>query len=186
VMSHVQTFSREAALDCHTTGSRVHPRRSRRQGWPLSGSGSWRQCNSGAVHIAACEWESTGSSTTKAVTIPASIPASSLKAATTVPGPPSAPPPTPASVIGAPAPLLDVIAPSSSLPIPLSTTVGSGGSSGVSLPGGGGGSLQDCLAFWDRETHMSKAEWKASCQRSIHRLENLPSFDLLPARTPSR
>jgi hypothetical protein len=89
-------------------------------------------------------------------------------------------------VIGTPAPILDVIAPSSSLPIPLSTTLGSGGSSGVSLPGGGGGSLQDCLAFWDRETHMSKAEWKASCQRSIHRLENLPSFDLLLARPPNR
>jgi hypothetical protein len=114
------------------------------------------------------------------------IPASSLKALTTLPTPPTAPVPTPASVIGAPEPQLGVIAPSSAVPIPLSTTVGSGGSSGVSLPGGGGGSLQDCLAFWDRETHMTKGEWKASCQRSIHRLENLPSLDLLPVRTPNR
>src|SRR5436190_9461196 len=117
------------------------------------------------------------------------IPASSLETGTTLPTPPIAPVPNPASAIGAPVPELGVIAPPSPLPIPpepLSTNVGSGGSSGVSLPGGGGGSLQDCLAFWDRETHMSKAEWQASCQRSIHRLQNLPSFDLLLARPPNR
>jgi hypothetical protein len=113
------------------------------------------------------------------------VPASSIKAVSTVSTPPPAPVPTPASVIGAPTPQVGVIAPLS-LPVPLSTTVGSGGSSGVSLPGGGGKSLQDCIAFWDRETHMTKAEWKASCQRSIHLLENLPSLDLLPAPNPNR
>jgi hypothetical protein len=113
------------------------------------------------------------------------IPASSIKAVSTLPTPPPALIPTPASVIGAPPPQPQIIAPLS-LPIPLSTTVGSGGSSGVSLPGGGGKSLQDCIAFWDRETHMTKPEWKAACQRSIRRLEDLPSMDLLPAPTPNR
>ena len=110
------------------------------------------------------------------------IPASTIKAVSAVIPPPPAPVPTPASVIGAPTPQVGVIAPLS-LPVPLSTAVGSGGSSGVSLPGGGGKSLQDCIAFWDRETHMTKAEWTASCLRSIHRLENLPSLDLLVPKT---
>ena len=28
-------------------------------------------------------------------------------------------------------------------------------------------SLADCIGFWDRATHTSKAEWKAACVRSI-------------------
>ena len=113
------------------------------------------------------------------------IPASTIKAVSAVIPPPPAPVPTPASVIGAPTPQVGVIAPLS-LPVPLSTAVGSGGSSGVSLPGGGGKSLEDCIAFWDRETHMTKAQWKASCQRSIHLLENLPDMDQLPAPNATR
>ncbi len=35
------------------------------------------------------------------------------------------------------------------------------------LPGGGGKSLQDCMGFWDRATHMTKAEWKATCLRTM-------------------
>jgi hypothetical protein len=36
-----------------------------------------------------------------------------------------------------------------------------------STPGGGGKSLADCMGFWDRTTHMSKAEWKVACVRSM-------------------
>jgi hypothetical protein len=39
--------------------------------------------------------------------------------------------------------------------------------SAPSTPGGGGKSLADCMAFWDRATHMSKAEWKTACVRSM-------------------
>jgi hypothetical protein len=39
--------------------------------------------------------------------------------------------------------------------------------SAPSAPGGGGKSLADCMGFWDRETHMSKAEWKAACVRTM-------------------
>src|SRR6185295_17522580 len=39
--------------------------------------------------------------------------------------------------------------------------------SAPSTPGGGGKSLADCMGFWDRATHMSKAEWKAACVRSM-------------------
>jgi hypothetical protein len=41
------------------------------------------------------------------------------------------------------------------------------------LPGGGGGTLKDCMGFWDRATHMTKNEWKAACQRTIHRLDDV-------------
>ena len=41
------------------------------------------------------------------------------------------------------------------------------------LAGGGGKSLADCMGFWDRGTHMTKAEWRASCARSLNRLANL-------------
>jgi hypothetical protein len=36
-----------------------------------------------------------------------------------------------------------------------------------SIPGGGGQTLADCMGFWDRETHMSKGEWKAACLRTM-------------------
>jgi hypothetical protein len=29
------------------------------------------------------------------------------------------------------------------------------------------------MGFWDRETHMSKNEWRGACQRSARRLDNL-------------
>jgi hypothetical protein len=29
------------------------------------------------------------------------------------------------------------------------------------------------MGFWDRGTHMTKGEWRAACQQSMHRLDNL-------------
>jgi hypothetical protein len=53
----------------------------------------------------------------------------------------------------------------------LALTPGTSGSSpsetAPSAPGGGGKTLADCMGFWDRGTHMTKAEWKAACVRSI-------------------
>ena len=40
-----------------------------------------------------------------------------------------------------------------------------------SRPGGGGETLRDCMKFWDRHTHMSKAEWRAACTRTLNRLD---------------
>jgi hypothetical protein len=100
------------------------------------------------------------------------VPISSLNAAIARPSPSAPPAPTPSSVIAAPAtPPAPVAA--LSFPIPSSTAQGSGGSSGVALPGGGHEGLKACMEFWDRETHMTKAEWKTSCQQSIHRLEGV-------------
>src|SRR5262245_46595822 len=62
---------------------------------------------------------------------------------------------------------------SSSTAVP--TALPTGGSSGVPLstPGGGREGLAACLEFWDSATHMTKAEWKAACERSVHRLETI-------------
>jgi len=32
---------------------------------------------------------------------------------------------------------------------------------------GGSATLQECMALWDEGTHMSKAEWKAACKRTM-------------------
>jgi hypothetical protein len=31
--------------------------------------------------------------------------------------------------------------------------------------------LDNCVAFWDAGTHMSKAEWRAACQRTVNGTE---------------
>src|SRR5215467_15895362 len=98
------------------------------------------------------------------------------------------PAPTPPSAIGAPVSSAPKIAP---LSPQITTTPLTGGSvrndllptptgpsdspsqSAQSTAGGGGRTLQDCMGFWDRGTHMTKSEWRAACQRSIHRLDNL-------------
>jgi hypothetical protein len=91
-----------------------------------------------------------------------------------------APPPAPPSA----APVPQIAAPISQLGAitPLSDTAGiptaqvPGGSSGVALPetpGGGREGLQACMEFWDAATHMTKAEWKAACQRSTYRLQGV-------------
>jgi hypothetical protein len=63
-------------------------------------------------------------------------------------------------------------------PVPTTnTTFTSGGSSGISLQGGGLDTLEGCISFWDRGTHMTKTEWKVACQRSIaHRDEIQKSY----------
>jgi hypothetical protein len=88
-------------------------------------------------------------------------------------------------VIGAPAPQAPAIAPlSPQLPTQFSTG-GSTGSSNLALspgtssgsgspsqqapsaPGGGGKTLADCMGFWEAATHMTKAEWRAACKRTL-------------------
>jgi hypothetical protein len=115
-----------------------------------------------------------------------SAPAAPKLSAPAAPAPP--PTPTPSSAIGAPVPSAPKIAP---LSPQIATTPLTGGSarndllptptspsespsqSAQSTAGGGGRTLRDCMSFWDRGTHMTKSEWRAACQRSIHRLDNL-------------
>jgi len=98
---------------------------------------------------------------------------------------PSPPPPetvTPPPAIAAPLPELVPIPPlSPQLPTQFATggvtqpslALSPGGSSSSpsesapSAPGGGGKTLTDCMGFWDRETHMTKVEWKAACLRTM-------------------
>jgi len=96
------------------------------------------------------------------------------------------PAPAPQSAIGAPMQRAPAVAPlSPSLQTPSSSSGGStqrSTGSGVankgspsesapSAPGGGGKTLQDCMRFWDRDTHMSKAEWRAACARAQRSIE---------------
>jgi hypothetical protein len=37
------------------------------------------------------------------------------------------------------------------------------------------------MGFWEKATHMSKSEWQAACQRSLHRLDSV-AHELAPAR----
>ena len=111
---------------------------------------------------------------------------------------PAAPPQTttatpPASVIGTPMTSPSPIAP---LSPQITTTPLTGGTvradklpsasalsaspseSAQSTAGGGGRTLEDCIKFWDRGSHMTKSEWRAACARSQHRLDNLKIDDL--------
>ena len=111
----------------------------------------------------------------------ATISGSALRTLSALPAPPAPPPPAPTAVIGAPAPRLPPIAPLSPPDTTPTTTLTTGGSARTdSTPGGGGKTLQDCVSFWDAQTHMSKTEWKEACGRSVHRLENLKVESILP------
>ncbi len=95
--------------------------------------------------------------------------------------------PLPSSTIAAPIPQMPAIAPLSPPPaqslessggtlttstIPSSTASSASPSeSAPSTPGGGGETLQDCMGFWDQGTHMSRAEWRAACTRTLNRLD---------------
>ena len=95
-----------------------------------------------------------------------------------IPTPPAPAAPAPASRTAVPQTQLSPIAPLSSSTLSstaVPTALPTGGSSGVPLstPGGGREGLAACLEFWDSATHMTKAEWKAACERSVHRLETI-------------
>jgi hypothetical protein len=89
--------------------------------------------------------------------------------------PPAPPAAAPTPQVAAPISQLGTITPlSDTAAVP--TAQVTGGSSGVPLPetpGGGREGLQACMEFWDAATHMTKAEWKAACQRSTYRLQGV-------------
>ncbi len=100
--------------------------------------------------------------------------------------PPATPAPSPGPALGTPAPQVPSVAPLSP-PVPpvvssgggvpkqgsgsLALTPGSQGETAPSSPGGGGKTLSDCMGFWEPATHMSKAEWRAACQRTLNRIQ---------------
>jgi hypothetical protein len=116
---------------------------------------------------------------------------SAALAATSVTGP--APPATmlndalPPSAIAAPAAQMTPVAPPS--PVPDSVVLSGGGpvrtdtapsptpastsptESAASTPGGGGDTMDACMEFWHRGTHMTKAEWRTACARTLNRLD---------------
>jgi hypothetical protein len=129
-----------------------------------------------------------GSNTAPATTSARSSALAAAAAVTVLPAPQSIPADTmPSAALAAPMPELAPVAP---LSPQLPTQFATGGSTTSTLalspgtpsatpqstspseaapshPGGGGKSLADCMAFWEPATHMSKAQWKASCVRTI-------------------
>jgi hypothetical protein len=118
--------------------------------------------------------------------------AAALSAAAAAFAPPAPPPAVPSdtlppSAIGAPAPQLMSMAPPSPVPdtpvlsgggpvradtVPSATpTSTSPSEAAASTPGGGGETLEACMGFWDRGTHMTKGEWRAACTRTLNRLD---------------
>ena len=75
----------------------------------------------------------------------------------------AAPAPTPSPVVAAPTPAMQAIPPWPSATVTTSSTPTE--SSAVALPR----RSQECFASWDRETHMTKEEWKAACERMPRR-----------------
>lgn len=117
------------------------------------------------------------------------MPSATLPAATTAlpPATPSLTPmrsSAPAAQSAAPLPPIQVTQPAPGFdPVTAST----GGSARTNpTPGGGGATLPECMALWDRSTHMTRAEWRETCQRTLNGLE-LPTGDgALGAKTGKR
>ena len=64
------------------------------------------------------------------------------------------------------------------------TIASSGGLAVVDHSGGGGNTLADCMGFWDRTTHMSRAEWRQTCNRTLNGIDLPVEIGGTPA--PSR
>jgi hypothetical protein len=54
-----------------------------------------------------------------------------------------------------------------------SAATGPSSSTAPSRPGGGGKTLADCMAFWEPATHMTKAEWRTTCLRTLKEYPDL-------------
>ncbi len=109
----------------------------------------------------------------------APMPSATLPAATTE-LPSAMPSPTPmrrsapAAPSASPLPPIQVTQPAPGFD-PVTAT--SGGSARTNpTPGGGGATLPECMALWDRSTHMTRAEWRETCQRTLNGLD-LPTGD---------
>jgi len=84
----------------------------------------------------------------------------------------------PASQLGAPAPQARIAPLSPQLPSQFATgggtasgnlalSPGSPSEQSPSAPGGGGKTLAACMGFWEKATHMTKAEWQEACKRTM-------------------
>jgi len=58
-------------------------------------------------------------------------------------------------------------APGGNLALSPGSSPGSPSEQATSAPGGGGKTLEACMGFWEKATHMTKAEWRQACKRTI-------------------
>jgi hypothetical protein len=61
----------------------------------------------------------------------------------------------------------------------------SGGSATIDHSGGGQNTLASCMSFWDSATHMSRAEWRQTCNRTLNGIDLPVEMGGAPAPTRS-
>lgn len=54
---------------------------------------------------------------------------------------------------------------------PVAAPAAPGAPAGTTVPPTHRETLDDCMGYWDRETHMSKSEWRMACQRTLNRTD---------------
>jgi len=65
-------------------------------------------------------------------------------------------------------------------PRQIDTFASSGGTAGVNdHSGGGGNTLASCMGFWQPQTHMTRGEWRDTCQRTLNGID-LPPEEMGP------
>jgi hypothetical protein len=65
--------------------------------------------------------------------------------------------------VGMPTPALPTAPPVAALPAAPGRTP-----AGITVPATHHETLNDCMGYWDKDTHMSKSEWHAACQRTFN------------------
>jgi hypothetical protein len=120
----------------------------------------------------------------------ASVRPTTVRPSTAPPASPVTPSaPAPQSQLGSPAPQAPAIAPLSpqqqtqfntgsgapgaNLALSPGSSQGSPSQQAASTPGGGGKTLEACMGFWEKATHMTKAEWRQACKRTIQEYPSL-------------
>jgi hypothetical protein len=84
----------------------------------------------------------------------------------------------PAMGVGMPTPTLPPASPSAAAGN-AATAVPNAGTVDATVPPTHRETLNDCMAYWDAETHMSKTEWREACRRTQNGADMMGGLDLL-------
>jgi hypothetical protein len=83
----------------------------------------------------------------------------------------------PAVGVGIPTPTLPPASPSAAAGNP-AKAISNAGSADTTVPSTHRETLNDCMGYWDAETHMSKVEWREACRRTLNGTD-MGGLDLL-------
>jgi hypothetical protein len=104
-----------------------------------------------------------------------------LAATTTMTAPPASAQPDPVQVpaagVGMPAPALPTTAPAATAGR-VANAAPNAGPANTAVPPTHRETLDDCMGYWDAQTHMSRTEWRQACRRTLNGTD-MGSLDLL-------